>query len=147
MRPMMAYAGTDELKEVLLNVLENARNAQARRVIVSVSQQSTPGDVQNGPDVTDLRVRRRRGDLGRYSAAHFRAALFDEHQRQRSWSGDQPAARRGMGRIDLRVERRRERRYGPDRAAGGPAGDAASFRRTVLMFTNSRMPKALSSRP
>ncbi len=43
--PMMAYAGTDELKEVLLNVLENARNAQARRVIVSVSQ-STPGDSQ-----------------------------------------------------------------------------------------------------
>jgi signal transduction histidine kinase len=43
----MAYAGTDELKEVLLNVLENARNAQARRVIVSVSHERRPEDIQD----------------------------------------------------------------------------------------------------
>jgi two-component system nitrogen regulation sensor histidine kinase NtrY len=34
--PVMAFARTDELKEVLLNVLENARNAGSRRVTVSV---------------------------------------------------------------------------------------------------------------
>jgi signal transduction histidine kinase len=35
--PVLAYARTDELKEVLLNVLENARNAQAKHVTVTVA--------------------------------------------------------------------------------------------------------------
>jgi nitrogen fixation/metabolism regulation signal transduction histidine kinase len=42
--PVRAIASRDELKEVLLNVLENARNAQATRVSVSVSSISDNGD-------------------------------------------------------------------------------------------------------
>jgi two-component system, NtrC family, nitrogen regulation sensor histidine kinase NtrY len=42
--PVRAIASPDELKEVLLNVLENARNAQATRVSVSVSSISDNGD-------------------------------------------------------------------------------------------------------
>ena len=42
--PVRAIASPDELKEVLLNVLENARNAQATRVSVSVSSTSDNGD-------------------------------------------------------------------------------------------------------
>lgn len=50
--PVIAYARTDELKEVLLNVLENARNAQARRVIVSLSQEPASADSNDAPTVT-----------------------------------------------------------------------------------------------
>jgi len=42
--PVFAIASADELKEVLLNVLENARNAQAKRVVVSVSVEERDGD-------------------------------------------------------------------------------------------------------
>src|SRR6185503_15271630 len=38
--------------EVLLNVLENARNAQARRVIVSLSQEPASADSNDAPTVT-----------------------------------------------------------------------------------------------
>jgi two-component system nitrogen regulation sensor histidine kinase NtrY len=48
--PVFAFARTDELKEVLLNVLENARNAGARRVRVSVEQSSpADGDAERSP--------------------------------------------------------------------------------------------------
>jgi nitrogen fixation/metabolism regulation signal transduction histidine kinase len=50
--PIMAYARTDELKEVLLNVLENARHAQARRVSVSVVQQPEAEGSDDQPFVT-----------------------------------------------------------------------------------------------
>jgi signal transduction histidine kinase len=50
--PIMAYARTDELKEVLLNVLENARHAQARRVGVSVAQQPEVEGSDDQPFVT-----------------------------------------------------------------------------------------------
>ncbi|MGH9885604.1 MAG: sensor histidine kinase, partial [bacterium] len=39
--PVLALASPDELKEVLLNVLENARHAQAKTVSVSVSRDGT----------------------------------------------------------------------------------------------------------
>jgi nitrogen fixation/metabolism regulation signal transduction histidine kinase len=42
--PVFAIASADELKEVLLNVLENARNAQAKRVVVSLSVDEREGD-------------------------------------------------------------------------------------------------------
>jgi len=41
--PVYALARTDELKEVLLNVLENARHAQARNVAVTVSMGDNGG--------------------------------------------------------------------------------------------------------
>ena len=50
--PIMAYARTDELKEVLLNVLENARHAQSRRVSVSVVHQPEAEASDDQPFVT-----------------------------------------------------------------------------------------------
>jgi signal transduction histidine kinase len=42
--PVLAMAGRDELKEVLLNLLENARHAHAKNVSIAVDQE--PGSVQ-----------------------------------------------------------------------------------------------------
>ena len=50
--PVSAYARTDELKEVLLNVLENARHAQAKRVSITV----TPRSGMNGSPRVDISV-------------------------------------------------------------------------------------------
>jgi signal transduction histidine kinase len=47
-----AYARTDELKEVLLNVLENARHAQSKRVDITV----TPRAGTNGSPRVDISV-------------------------------------------------------------------------------------------
>ena len=42
--PVSAIASADELKEVMLNVLENARNAQAKRVVVSAATEDRDGE-------------------------------------------------------------------------------------------------------
>jgi two-component system, NtrC family, nitrogen regulation sensor histidine kinase NtrY len=45
--PRLALARGDELREVLLNVLENARLANAREVAITVSRTSSEGDPKN----------------------------------------------------------------------------------------------------
>jgi signal transduction histidine kinase len=70
--PVIAYARTDELKEVLLNVLENARNAQARRVTVSLSHEPAAGD--DAPTVT-ISVR----DDGTGISADVLPRIFEPH--------------------------------------------------------------------
>jgi len=46
--PVLAYARADELKEVLLNVLENSRHAQATTVRVTVRPSGGTGGADNG---------------------------------------------------------------------------------------------------
>jgi two-component system nitrogen regulation sensor histidine kinase NtrY len=69
--PVMGYARTDELKEVLLNVLENARHAQAKRVSVSVSPR--PG--ANGSPRVDILVH----DDGTGIAPDILPRIFEPH--------------------------------------------------------------------
>jgi two-component system nitrogen regulation sensor histidine kinase NtrY len=68
--PVRAIASPDELKEVLLNVLENARNAGAKRVSVSVSSISDNGDG---------RVVIRASDDGRGIPADVLPRVFEPH--------------------------------------------------------------------
>jgi len=69
--PVMGYARTDELKEVLLNVLENARHAQAKRVDVVVS----PRTLANGSSRVDISVR----DDGTGIAPDILPRIFEPH--------------------------------------------------------------------
>jgi signal transduction histidine kinase len=69
--PLMAYARTDELKEVLLNVLENARHAHATRVTVTVAAQ--PG--ANGSPRVDISVK----DDGTGIPADVLPRIFEPH--------------------------------------------------------------------
>ena len=104
--PLRALALGDELKEVLLNVLENARLAQARTVRVSVAL----GDDVDGERPVLITVRDDgRGIPRRRAAADLRAAFLHANERQRTRSRDQPPARRRVGRRNPRRERRRER--------------------------------------
>ncbi|OYV67091.1 MAG: hypothetical protein B7Z72_10210 [Gemmatimonadetes bacterium 21-71-4] len=112
----MAMAQRDELREVLLNVYENAHR---------------------GP-------RRRARHPRRPPAPRVRTALLHPHQRQRAGAGDQPPAHRGVERQRRAEEPGGARDAGPDHP---PAGVSYSRTRTVFTLTNSRRPKALSSRP
>ena len=87
-------------KEVLLNVLENARHAKAR-----VSVCGSSDDRRRRCRRALTRARRRRGHSGRGAAAHLRAALLHAHERQRTGPRDQPPAGRRLGRHDRRGER------------------------------------------
>ena len=69
--PVNAYARTDELKEVLLNVLENARNAQAKRVTVAV----TPRAGTNGSPRVDISVQ----DDGTGISPDILPRIFEPH--------------------------------------------------------------------
>jgi two-component system nitrogen regulation sensor histidine kinase NtrY len=69
--PVIAYARTDELKEVLLNVLENARNAGAKQVSVSVMPR--PGT--NGSPRVDISVH----DDGTGIPADVLPRIFEPH--------------------------------------------------------------------
>jgi signal transduction histidine kinase len=69
--PVNAYARSDELKEVLLNVLENARNAQATRVTVSV----TPRSGTNGSPRVDISVQ----DDGTGISPDILPRIFEPH--------------------------------------------------------------------
>jgi signal transduction histidine kinase len=69
--PVIAYARTDELKEVLLNVLENARNAKAKRVAVTVA--ARPGT--NGSPRVDICVQ----DDGTGIPADILPRIFEPH--------------------------------------------------------------------
>ena len=102
--PVYALARADELKEVLLNVLENARLAQARRRVTVRRRTSRTARVEH------RRAGRRARHPRRRAAADLRAALLDAHERQRARARDQPPARRRLGRRDHRRERARERR-------------------------------------
>src|SRR6185436_3561260 len=69
--PVHALASGDELKEVLLNVLENARNAQATHVCVSVS----PPEENNGERRVVIGVR----DDGRGISPDVLPRIFEPH--------------------------------------------------------------------
>jgi len=69
--PVIAHARTDELKEVLLNVLENARHAQAKRVAVTVA--SRPGT--NGTPRVDISVQ----DNGTGISPDVLPRIFEPH--------------------------------------------------------------------
>jgi two-component system nitrogen regulation sensor histidine kinase NtrY len=69
--PVLAFARPDELKEVLLNVLENARLADAKRVIVSVER--TQAD--DGSRRVTIIVR----DNGRGIAPDVLPRIFEPH--------------------------------------------------------------------
>jgi signal transduction histidine kinase len=68
--PVLAMARADELKEVLLNVLENARHAKASRVVVGVS---ASGD--DGSRLVTISVR----DNGHGIAAEVLPRIFEPH--------------------------------------------------------------------
>ncbi|HEY7394455.1 MAG TPA: ATP-binding protein [Gemmatimonadaceae bacterium] len=68
--PVSAIASADELKEVMLNVLENARNAQAKRVVVSVGTEERDGERR-----VVIRVR----DDGRGIAPEVLPRIFEPH--------------------------------------------------------------------
>ena len=116
--PIDALARADELREVLLNVLENARLAQARRVIVGVERRPTTHE-----RVSDLRARRR----PRHSADVL-PRIFEPHFSTRtsgSGSGSRSAAaRRRLGRRD-HGRATPGKGYGHDRGCGADPAEAA----------------------
>jgi len=69
--PVMALSRGDELKEVLLNVLENARHANARRVTVAVEL----GSEDHGPRRASIVVR----DDGDGIPADVLPRIFEPH--------------------------------------------------------------------
>ena len=95
----LAIARADELREVLLNLLENARLAEARRVRMAVARAT----VHRGITVRDDGDGMDPGD----DSAHLRAAFLHAHERQRPRAGDQPSAARRMGRHHCRERARR----------------------------------------
>ena len=88
-----AAARADEVKEVVVNLLENARNAGARVVDVTV-----------GPGRIEVR-RRRRGDSLGPASPDLRAPLLHHDQRIGPRPGDRAAAGGGLGREDRGGER------------------------------------------
>ncbi len=71
-QPVFALARTDELKEVLLNILENARLADATLVSLTVSRDT-------GTDGRPPRVVIRVGDNGKGIPAHILPRIFEPH--------------------------------------------------------------------
>ncbi len=145
-----ALAPRRRAQEVLLNVLENARHAAAKtvRVRVAVARRRRSRGTRR-----HHRARRRPRHPGDVLPRHLRAALLHAHERERTRAADQPAARRGLGRVDHGGERggAGHRRRDPSARAysvslRGGAALVGSIR-TVLTFTNSRSPNSLSSRP
>jgi len=67
--PTYAYARADELKEVLLNVLENARHANATRVAVGIAPP------ENGAEMVAIVVR----DNGHGIPADVLPRIFEPH--------------------------------------------------------------------
>jgi nitrogen fixation/metabolism regulation signal transduction histidine kinase len=75
-RPVHAYATADELREVLLNVLENARLAGAQEVIVSLSEGGELGtDEGDGAPRVAIAVR----DNGRGIPSDVLPRIFEPH--------------------------------------------------------------------
>ena len=88
-------ARVDEVKEVVVNLLENARNAGARVVDVTVG----PGRIEVADDGSGIPAELLPADL--------RAAVLDHDERLGARPGDRPSAGGGVGRRDRRGERRR----------------------------------------
>jgi len=120
--PVIAYARTDELKEVLLNVLENARNAQARRVIVTLSQEPASADSNDVPTVT-ISVR----DDGTGISADVLPRIFEPHF-STSTSGS------GLG---LAISRQLVEGWGGSVSVSSSAGKGA----TVLIALRAARPE------
>jgi len=120
--PVIAYARTDELKEVLLNVLENARNAQARRVIVTLSQEPASADSNDAPTVT-ISVR----DDGMGISADVLPRIFEPHF-STSTSGS------GLG---LAISRQLVEGWGGSVSVSSDAGKGA----TVLIALRAARPE------
>ncbi len=95
-RPAFGAARADEVKEVVVNLLENARNA---------GRDEGRGPRRSGPDQS---VGRRERDSSRAAAADLRATILDHDQRVGAGSGDREAAGGELGRADRRGERGRE---------------------------------------
>ena len=121
--PVLALARGDELKEVLLNVLENARHAQARRVTCRVSARTSTGRIARVIAVRDDG----QGIASGRAAANLRAAFLDAHERQRLGTGDQPPTRRGLG-----------RRASPSKARRGNTVTIALSRDGVRVYERRR---------
>lgn len=115
--PVFALARADELKEVLLNVLENARHAQARQVAVTVGRGAAGGEGDMRPTVSVV-VR----DDGHGIPADVLPRVFEPHFSTRT-SGS------GLG---LAISRQLVERWGGEITVASAPGRGTTVSITLL---------------
>ena len=127
--PAYGAGRADEVKEVLVNLLENARNADARRVLVTVRS----GEIAVADDGTGHRAGPASPDL--------RAAVLDDHERIGTRARDREATGGGLGRLDR--DWKRDGAGNDDRgaAAGLACGRPSACHATGLGRTPGTQPR------